>query len=147
MLYFLIVSLRGKLMKHRLAKSVGLSLLSPIIIGCCLGAYYALTLNGSPMSIFFNLLMSAIANGHIVGLTMAAFVVPGYLLMLKYAKVNYSGVLTLGLLGGAIFSYLLSATSGMVFLINTLMSALAAGLFLYGLRLGAIKQDNPQSQK
>ena len=131
-------------MKHRLAKSVGLSLLSPVIIGSVLGVYYALTLNTDPLTTFFQLLMSAIANAHIVGLTMAAFVVPGYLLMYKYAKVNCSGVLTLGLLGGAIFSYLLSATGGMVFLINTAMSALAAGLFLYGLRLGAIKQQPPQ---
>jgi hypothetical protein len=78
--------------------------------------------------------MTAIANAHIVGLTMAAFVVPGYLLMFKYSKVNYSGVLTLGLLGGAIFSYLLSATTGEIFLINSVMSGFAAGLFLFGLR-------------
>ncbi|MDP2635760.1 MAG: hypothetical protein ACPG5Z_08750 [Pseudoalteromonas sp.] len=131
-------------MKHRLAKSVALSLLSPIIIGSLLGAYYALTLNGDSITIFFNLLMSAIANAHIVGLTMAAFVVPGYLLMFKYAKVNYSGVLTLGLLGGAIFSYLLSATQGMVFLVNTSMSAVAAGLFLYGLRKASLKKTERQ---
>jgi len=128
-------------MKNKLAKSVALSLLSPVIIGTLLGVYYALTLQGDALSIFFNLLMSAIANAHIVGLTMAAFVVPGYLLMYKYAKVNYSGVLTLGLLGGAVFSYLLSATQGMVFLINTVMSALAAGLFLYGLRKAAEKKS------
>ncbi|HCP98246.1 MAG TPA: hypothetical protein DIT74_11120, partial [Pseudoalteromonas sp.] len=96
-------------MKHQLAKSVALSLLSPVIIGSMLGIYYALTMRGDAVSIFLGLLMTAIANAHIVGLTMAAFVVPGYLLMFKYSKVNYSGVLTLGLLGGAIFSYLLSA--------------------------------------
>jgi len=83
--------------------------------------------------------MTAISNAHIVGLTMAAFVVPGYLLMFKYSKVNYSGVLTLGLLGGAIFSYLLSATTGEIFLINSVMSAFAAGLFLFGLRKTAKK--------
>ena len=131
-------------MKHRLAKSVGLSLLSPVIIGSILGVYYGLTLNADPITTFIQLLMSAIANAHIVGLTMAAFVVPGYLLMFRYAKVNYSGVLTLGLLGGAIFSFLLSATGGMVFLVNTAMSALAAGLFLYGLRQGAVKQQPSQ---
>ncbi|KPH64995.1 hypothetical protein AMS58_09210 [Pseudoalteromonas porphyrae] len=131
-------------MKHQLAKSVGLSLLSPVIIGSILGVYYGLTLNADPITTFIQLLMSAIANAHIVGLTMAAFVVPGYLLMFKYAKVNYSGVLTLGLLGGAIFSFLLSATGGMVFLVNTAMSALAAGLFLYGLRQGAAKQQSTQ---
>ncbi|AXV65116.1 MULTISPECIES: hypothetical protein [Pseudoalteromonas] len=131
-------------MKHRLAKSVGLSLLSPVIIGCVLGVYYALTLEGNGWRIFFNLFMNAIANAHIVGLTMAAFVVPGYLLMYKYAKVNYSGVLTLGLLGGAIFSYLLSATSGMAFIVNAIMSALAAGLFLFGLRQGLPSQTSHQ---
>lgn len=121
-------------MKHQLAKSVGLSLLSPVIVGSLLGVYYSLTLEGEFVSIFLTLLMTAISNAHIVGLTMAAFVVPGYLLMFKYSKVNYSGVLTLGLLGGAIFSYLLSATTGEIFLINSVMSAFAAGLFLFGLR-------------
>jgi hypothetical protein len=121
-------------MKHQLAKSVALSLLSPVIIGSLLGVYYALTLQGDFLSVFFQLLMTAISNAHIVGLTMAAFVVPGYLLMFKYSKVNYSGVLTLGLLGGAIFSYLLSASTGEIFLINSVMSAFAAGLFLFGLR-------------
>lgn len=121
-------------MKHQLAKSVGLSLLSPVIVGSLLGVYYSLTLEGEFASIFLTLLMTAISNAHIVGLTMAAFVVPGYLLMFKYSKVNYSGVLTLGLLGGAIFSYLLSATTGEIFLINSVMSAIAAGLFLFGLR-------------
>lgn len=126
-------------MKHQLAKSVGLSLLSPVIVGSLLGVYYSLTLEGEFVSIFLILLMTAILNAHIVGLTMAAFVVPGYLLMFKYSKVNYSGVLTLGLLGGAIFSYLLSATTGEIFLINSVMSAFAAGLFLFGLRKTAKK--------
>ena len=126
-------------MKHQLAKSVGLSLLSPVIVGSLLGVYYSLTLEGEFVSIFLTLLMTAISNAHIVGLTMAAFVVPGYLLMFKYSKVNYSGVLTLGLLGGAIFSYLLSAATGEIFLINSVMSAFAAGLFLFGLRKTAKK--------
>lgn len=126
-------------MKHQLAKSVGLSLLSPVIVGSLLGVYYSLTLEGEFVSIFLTLLMTAISNAHIVGLTMAAFVVPGYLLMFKYSKVNYSGVLTLGLLGGAIFSYLLSATTGEIFLINSVISAFAAGLFLFGLRKTAKK--------
>ena len=126
-------------MKHQLAKSVGLSLLSPVIVGSLLGVYYSLTLEGEFVSIFLTLLMTAISNAHIVGLTMAAFVVPGYLLMFKYSKVNYSAVLTLGLLGGAIFSYLLSATTGEIFLINSVMSAFAAGLFLFGLRKTAKK--------
>ena len=121
-------------MKHQLAKSVALSLLSPVIVGSLLGIYYSITLQGEFVSIFFSLLMTAISNAHIVGLTMSAFVVPGYLLMFKYSKVNYSGVLTLGLLGGAIFSFLLSASTGEIFLINSVMSAIAAGLFLFGLR-------------
>jgi len=121
-------------MKHQLAKSVALSLLSPVIVGSLLGIYYSMTLQGEFVSIFLSLLMTAISNAHIVGLTMAAFVVPGYLLMFKYSKVNYSGVLTLGLLGGAIFSFLLSASTGEIFLINSIMSAIAAGLFLFGLR-------------
>jgi hypothetical protein len=128
-------------MKHQLAKSVALSLLSPVIIGSLLGLYYGLTLPGDFISLFFQLLITAISNAHIVGLTMAAFVVPGYLLMFKYSHVNYSGVLTLGLLGGAIFSYLLSASTGEIFLINSVMSGFAAGLFLFGLRKSAKKQS------
>jgi hypothetical protein len=38
------------------------------------------------------------------------------------------------MLGGALFSFIFSASAGMVFLVNTIMAALAAGLFLYGLR-------------
>ncbi|MEM5533233.1 hypothetical protein [Pseudoalteromonas arctica] len=121
-------------MKHQLAKSVALSLLSPVIIGSLLGIYISLTSQGDFLSLFLLTFITAILNAHIVGLTMAAFVVPGYLLMFKYSKVNYSGVLTLGLLGGAIFSYLLSASTGEIFLINSVMSAFAAGLFLFGLR-------------
>ncbi|KAF7769795.1 hypothetical protein PCIT_a2697 [Pseudoalteromonas citrea] len=121
-------------MKQLLVKSIGMSLLSPLIIGSILGLYYGLVLEQPLLSVFVGLLMSALANAHIVGLAMAAFVVPGYLLMYKHNKVQYSAVLTLGMLGGAVFSYLLGASTGGGFLVNTVMAALAAGLFLYGLR-------------
>jgi hypothetical protein len=78
--------------------------------------------------------MTAVANAHIVGLSMALFVVPGHMLMYKCSKVQFSGVLTLGILGGALFSLLFSTSAGMVFLVNTTMAALASVLFLYGLR-------------
>jgi hypothetical protein len=122
------------MMKQNLAKSVAMSLLAPVIVGTVLGIYYALAVEQGGSKIFFSLLMSAIANGHIVGLSMAVLVVPGYMLMHKYNKVQYSGVLTLGMLGGALFSYLFAATAGMVFLVNTVMATIASGLFLYGLR-------------
>ncbi|GAA77765.1 hypothetical protein P20495_0251 [Pseudoalteromonas sp. BSi20495] len=64
-------------MKHQLAKSVALSLLSPVIVGSLLGLYYALALQGDFLSVFFQLLMTAISNAHIVGLTMAAFCCAG----------------------------------------------------------------------
>ena len=80
-------------MKHQLAKSVALSLLSPVIVGSLLGIYYSITLQGEFVSIFFSLLMTAISNAHIVGLTMAAFVVPGYLLMFKYSKQDMKAIL------------------------------------------------------
>ncbi|TMO65686.1 hypothetical protein [Pseudoalteromonas aurantia] len=121
-------------MKPLLIKSIGMSLLSPIIIGSVLGLYYGVLLEQPIWSVFVGLLMSAIANAHIVGLAMAAFVVPGYLLMHKYNKVQYSAVLTLGMLGGAVFSHLLTASSGGGFVVNTIMAALAAGLFLFSLR-------------
>ena len=121
-------------MKQQLAKSVAMSLLAPVIVGTTLGVYYALSVESGGAKMFFSLLMSAIANSHIVGLSMALLVVPGYILMYKYNKVQYSGVLTLGMLGGALFSFLFSASADMVFLVNTVMAALASGLFLYGLR-------------
>lgn len=121
-------------MKQQLAKSVAMSLLAPVIVGTTLGVYYALNVESGGAKMFFSLLMSAIANAHIVGLSMALLVVPGYMLMYKYNKIQYSGILTLGMLGGALFSFLFSASAGMVFLVNTVMAALASGLFLYGLR-------------
>ncbi|MBQ4845564.1 MULTISPECIES: hypothetical protein [Pseudoalteromonas] len=121
-------------MKQLLAKSIAMSLLSPLLIGVVLGGYYTFTLNQPGIQIFFGILISAFSNAHIAGLAMAVFVVPGYLLMHKYSKVQYSAVLALGMIGGAFFSYVLAATSGMGFIVNTCMAALASGLFLYGLR-------------
>lgn len=121
-------------MKHRLAKAVFYSLLAPIIVGVTLGIYYALGAQNNGSQIFFSVLLSAIANAHIVGLSMAVFVVPGYLFMHKYNKVHYSSVLTLGMLGGALFSYVFGAGAGFLLVVNAVMAALGSGLFLYGLR-------------
>ncbi len=121
-------------MKHRLAKAVFYSLLAPIIVGLTLGIYYALGAQSNGSQIFFSVLLSAIANANIVGLSMAVFVVPGYLLMYKHNKVHYSGVLTLGMLGGALFSYAFGAGAGFLLVVNAVMAALGSGLFLYGLR-------------
>lgn len=123
----------------QVSKGVGFSLLSPLIVGGVLGVYYSFTLGRSEM--FFNLLLSAISNAYIVGLAMCLFVVPGYILMFRYNKVQYGGLLTLGLLGGAVFSYLFAAQSGVGFIVNALMSMLAAGLFLFGLRAGHRKTE------
>jgi hypothetical protein len=121
-------------MKLLLIKSVGVSLLSPIIIGSILGLYYGLLLEQPMLSVFFRLLATAIANAHVVGLAMAVFVVPGYLIMHKYNMVKYSAVLGLGMVGGAVFSYLLTSSTEGGGLVNTAMASFAAGLFLYGLR-------------
>lgn len=121
-------------MKQKLAKSVALSLLAPVNVGTALVVYYALSVKGGGAKMFFSLLMTAVANAHIVGLSMALFVVPGYMLMYKYSKVQFYGVLALGILGGALFSLLFSTSAGMVFLVNTTMAALASVLFLCGLR-------------
>ncbi|TMN33303.1 hypothetical protein [Pseudoalteromonas sp. S2755] len=123
----------------QVSKGIGFSLLSPLIVGGVLGIYYSFTLGRSEM--FFNLLLSAISNAYIVGLAMCLFVVPGYILMFRYNKVQYGGLLTLGLLGGAIFSYLFAVQSGVGFIVNALMSMLAAGLFLFGLRAGHRKTE------
>ncbi|ALU44960.1 hypothetical protein [Pseudoalteromonas rubra] len=122
-------------MKGQVAKAVGYSLLSPLIVGIVLGGYYAL-LSGQS-KILFQILMTAVANAHIVGLSMAFFVLPAYMVLLRYNKVSYSAVLTAGMLGGALFSFLFVASSGMVFIINVVMAALGCGLFLFSLRRNA----------
>ncbi|MCF6434158.1 hypothetical protein [Pseudoalteromonas sp. MMG022] len=120
-------------MKQQLAKSVALSFLSPLFTGCVLGLYFTISNQGG-LSIFLSLLTGAIVNAHVVGLSMALFVVPGYLLLYRINKVHYSAILTLGMLGGAICSYLFAAQNGAGFVINSVMATMAAGLFLYGLR-------------
>ncbi|TLX51561.1 hypothetical protein [Pseudoalteromonas ruthenica] len=127
-------------MKHTLAKAVLYSLLAPVLIGVVLGIYYALGAQQNGAQLFFAVLLSAIANAHILGLAMAVFVVPGYLLMYKYNKVHYSGVLTLGLLGGALFSYAFGAQAGFLLIVNALMAALGSGLFLFALRQGSARE-------
>ena len=117
-----------------LIKSVIHSLISPLLIGILIGLYYVLTLENGTSQIFFNIIMTAISNAHIVGLTMGCFVVPGYLFLFKLNKITYWAILTIALLGGALFSFIFSATSSMIFFVNTLMSLTAAGIFLNCLR-------------
>ncbi|CCQ11824.1 hypothetical protein PALB_27250 [Pseudoalteromonas luteoviolacea B = ATCC 29581] len=121
-------------MKTNILKGVGFSFLSPLVIGICLGLFYSLTLENGTSATFFTMLLSAISNAHIAGIAIGVFVLPSYLYLVKRGKVTYSALLTTGLLGGAVSSYFLAATSGPAFIINSLMSALAGGLFLYGLR-------------
>ncbi|CAM3976743.1 hypothetical protein [Pseudoalteromonas byunsanensis] len=121
-------------MKQQLAKSVALSFLSPLLTGCVLGIYFTISSHGAGVGVFLSLLTGAIVNAHIVGLSMALFVVPGYLLLFRVNKVHYSAILTLGMLGGAISSYLFAAQSGAGLVVNSIMATMAAGLFLYGLR-------------
>jgi len=115
-------------------KSVIYSLISPLLIGILIGLYYVFTLENATTQIFFNIVMTAISNAHIVGLTMGCFVVPGYLLLYKFNKITYWAILTIALLGGALFSFIFSASGGMIFLVNTLMALTSAGIFLNCLR-------------
>ena len=117
-----------------LIKSVIYSMFSPLLIGILIGLYYVLTLENATSQIFYNIIMTAVSNAHIVGLTMGCFVVPGYLLLYKLNKITYWAILTISLLGGALFSFIFSASGSMVFLVNTLMSLTAAGIFLNCLR-------------
>ncbi|KAF7785690.1 hypothetical protein PRUB_a0050 [Pseudoalteromonas rubra] len=50
------------MIKGQVAKAVGYSLLSPLIVGIVLGGYYAL-LSGQS-KILFQILMTAVANAH-----------------------------------------------------------------------------------
>lgn len=121
-------------MKSLIIKGVGYSLLSPLIVGIFLGAFYAITLENGSSATFFGLLLSAIANAHIVGLAMGLFVIPCYVFLAKRGQVTYSALLTAGLLGGAAFSYIFAASEGPAFIVNAVMSGIAGGLFLFGLR-------------
>ena len=128
-------------MKSSILKSILYSLLSPILVGSMIGVYYCLSLEQADSQLFFSILMTALSNAHIVGLTMAACVVPAYLFLIKRDKVSYSSILTVAMLGGAIFSYIFSASGGAIFLVNTVMSLLAGGLFLFTLRKNIQVQD------
>lgn len=121
-------------MKLKIAKCVLLSLLSPVFVGCVLGLYFTVTNAGAGINVFISMVAIAISNAYIVGLSMAVFVVPGYWFLHKNSKVRFDMILMLGMLGGAVFSYVFSAKEGGALLINTVMATLAAGLFLYGLR-------------
>jgi len=123
-----------KVENSAIIKSVIFSLISPLIIGILIGLYYVLTLENATSQIFFTIIMTALSNAHIIGLTMGCFVVPGYLLLFKLNKITYWAILTIALLGGALFSYIFSASGGMIFLVNTLMSLTSAGIFLLSLR-------------
>ncbi|MFC3032109.1 hypothetical protein ACFOEE_06220 [Pseudoalteromonas fenneropenaei] len=124
-------------MKNQILKGVGYSLLSPILVGTVLGIYYAVTLPNGSSATFFSLLISAIANAHIVGLAIGVAVLPAYLWLYKRGKVSYNLLATVGLLAGAVFSYIFAAAGGVGFIVNAVMSGLAAALFLYGLRRNA----------
>ncbi len=117
-----------------LIKSVLYSLMSPLLIGILIGLYYVLTLENASSKIFFNIIITAISNAHIVGLSMGCFVIPGYLMLFKINKISYWAILTIALIGGAFFSFIFSANGGMIFFVNTLMALTSAGIFLYSLR-------------
>ena len=116
--------------KKTILKGIAYSLFSPFVIGCLIGAYYVITLEGGNSKLFFSILLSAVANAHIVGLTMAICVVPLYLFLIKRSKTNNTAVITAAIFGGALFSFMFNVASGQVFIVNTLMAILAAGIFI-----------------
>lgn len=120
--------------KNNLLKSIAYSLFSPFLIGSAIGIYYTLTLDGGNSQLFFSILLSAVSNAHIVGLTMAILVVPIYLYLFKRNKLTLMPVMTAAIFGGALFSFMFNVNSGQVFVINTVMAALAAGIFLFVLK-------------
>jgi len=121
-------------MKQQILKSVLLSLIAPVVVGIVFGFIIAISAQNNGAYLFFSMLINAMLNAHIVGLTMALLVLPGYKVMLKFNKVKYSFILCLGISGGVLFSVLFEAEHFMVLLTNAGMTALASGLFLYGLR-------------
>ena len=55
-------------------------------------------------------------------------------MLFKINKISYWAILTIALIGGAFFSFIFSASGGMIFFVNTLMALMSAGIFLYSLR-------------
>lgn len=116
--------------KKIILKGIAYSLFSPFVIGCFIGMYYVFTLESGNSQLFFSILLSAVANAHIVGLTMGICVLPVYLYLVKRSKTNNTAVLTAALFGGALFSFMFNVASGQVFIVNTTMAILAAGIFI-----------------
>ncbi|MDK1286588.1 hypothetical protein [Pseudoalteromonas umbrosa] len=116
----------------KVATAIGVSMLSPLIIGCVLGAYFYISTGQGQL--FFQLLTTAISNAHIVGMVMALCVLPVYLFLYKRGKLSYSALTTTALLGGTAFTYLLAVSTGPILIANAVMSAFASALFLYSLR-------------
>ena len=120
--------------KNKILQSIAYSLFSPFLIGSLIGIYYVATLDNGDSQLFFSILLSAVANAHIVGLTMAIFVLPLYLYLYKRGKTNKTAVLTAALFGGALFSFMFNVASVQAFIVNTVMAILAAAIFLFTLK-------------
>ncbi|MCF2858593.1 hypothetical protein L1286_13995 [Pseudoalteromonas sp. SMS1] len=114
------------------AIAIGVSLFSPVIIGSLLGIYFFIAYGESEL--FWQLLMTAVANAHIVGIAMAICVLPTYRFLYMRNKVSYSAVMTSAMLGGAALTYLFSVSGGPIIIANSIMCSLGAALFLYSLR-------------
>ncbi|OCQ22969.1 hypothetical protein A7985_03155 [Pseudoalteromonas luteoviolacea] len=114
------------------ATAIGVSLLSPILVGALLGVYFLVSVGEA--ALFWQVFTTAIANAHIVGISMAVCVLPTYHLLYKRNKVSYSAVMTAAMLGGAALTYVFSVSGGPILIANSIMCSLAAALFLYSLR-------------
>ncbi|MDK2593738.1 hypothetical protein QNM18_01485 [Pseudoalteromonas sp. P94(2023)] len=119
-------------MMKKVATAIGISMLSPLIVGSLLGIYFYITTGQGQL--FIQLLTTAISNGHIVGLAMALCVLPVYLFLYKRNKLTYSALTTVAMLGGTALTLLLSVSGGPILIANAVMCALASALFLYSLR-------------
>ncbi|KZN57180.1 hypothetical protein N474_09240 [Pseudoalteromonas luteoviolacea CPMOR-2] len=114
------------------ATAIGVSMLSPVIVGSLLGMYFVFVYGDGEL--FWQLLTTAIANAHIVGISMAVCVLPTYHFLYKRNKVTYSAVMTTAMIGGAVLTYLFSVSGGPIIIANSIMCSLGAALFLYSLR-------------
>ena len=125
----------GAIMDKKIVlKGVAYSLFSPFLIGCLIGIYYVAVLDGATTKLFLSIVLSAVANAHIVGLTMAICVVPVYMYLQKRNKSNKTAMIMAAIFGGALFSFVFNVASGQVFVVNTLMATLAAGIFIFILK-------------
>lgn len=120
--------------KKNILTSVLLSLLSPLLVGFVVALFYIATSASDPLTLLLQIQLAALSNAYIAGLAMAVCVLPAYLLLYKRGQVRFITLYVVGLLGGATWSLILINAMAQVHVINAVMAATSAAIFVISLR-------------